>query len=293
VEGDTMHPVNEVLAQTFRDGWRGELSNKKKDGSTFPIWLSTSVVRDEHGTILGLIGITTDITERKRSEQALRESRDQLRKLAARLEQTREEERKYIAHEMREEFAQVLSAIKLHMSDFSTKYTHDEEFIAGVTELSGFIDLAIESVRKISSQLRPGVLDLLGLTAAIEWHAREISRLFNIRCDVDVPKGKIYFPEQSPIILFRMLQDALKNVVDHAQATHVQIQLRVDGAYGELRIEDNGKGMSEEQLKSTSSIGLVLLKERALSLGGSAEFKTTVGKGTTIVIRVPLSQEMH
>jgi PAS domain S-box-containing protein len=419
---ETMPPVEEVSMQTLKDGWQGELINRRKDGSTFPIWLSTSAVRDENGMLLGLIGITTDITQRKRAEEALqeseeryrtlitnqeegiaivdlkeyfvftnpagerifgvspgtlvgrnlaefvdpeqmefiaketekrirgerstyemeiklpngerrsilvtgntqfekdgqvvgtfgifhditdhkkaekarkeaetalRESRDQLRKLAARLETTREEERKYIAHEMHEEFAQVLSAIKLHMSDFSVKYSHDKEFVAGVVELSGFIDGVIQSIRKISTQLRPGVLDLLGLTAAIEWQAKEFSKQYNIACDIDVPQERIQLQEQSSIILFRVLQDALKNVADHAQASQVFIRLITDEEYVELQIEDNGKGMTKEQLKSNSSIGFVLLKERALSIGGRAEIRTIKGKGTLVLIRVPLSR---
>jgi signal transduction histidine kinase len=156
-------------------------------------------------------------------------------------------------------------------------------------EVSGFIDEAIQSVRKISTDLWPGVLDLLGLTTAIEWQAKEFSKQFKIACNVDVPPKGVHLPEQSSIILFRMLQDALKNVAEHAQASSVQIRLNVDVENVELTVEDNGKGISEEQMNSPSSIGLVLLKERALSIGGSAEIKTIEGKGTTVFIRTPRS----
>ncbi|MGD0037641.1 MAG: PAS domain S-box protein [Bacteroidota bacterium] len=294
---ETLPPVDEILTATLMKGWQGELINRRKDGSTFPIWLSTSVVRDENGNPLGLVGVTTDITERKQAEKAqkeaeaaLRESRDQLRKLTARLETVREKERKYIAHEMREEFGQILSAIKLHMSNFSRRYSYDKVFVAELTELFGFIDGAIQSVQKISTDLRPGVLDLLGLSAAIEWQAKEFSKQYKIACSVDVPKEKVRLQEQSPIILFRILQDALRNVAEHAQASNVIIRLHVDAQYLELQIEDNGRGMSEEKLKSPSSIGFVLMKERALSIGGSAEIKAIEGKGTIVLIRIPLSR---
>ena len=419
---ETLPPVDEILTATLESGWQGELMNRKKDGTTFPIWLSTSVVRDENGMPLALIGITTDITERvnaekarqeaqealrtseeyfrevienvsdiifvvdrrgiikytspsiervlgypakedvgknafqfihpsdarrslvvfwkavrlkegslhdtfcivhkdgserfleglgknlldhpsiagfimivhdvtenRRAEAALRESRDQLRVLAARLETIREKERKYIAHEMHEEFGQILSAIKIQMSNFGRRYSQDEVFVAGIDELSGFIDDAIQSVRKISTDLWPGVLDLLGITTAVEWQAQEFSKQYKIACSVDVPTKTVHLPEQSSIILFRMLQDALKNVAEHAHASSVQIRLNVDAEYVELTVEDNGKGISEKQLNSPSSIGIVLLKERALSIGGTAEIKSKEGKGTSVLIRVPRS----
>jgi len=243
----------------------------------------------DHPSIAGFIMIVHDVTENRRAEAALRESRDQLRKLTVRLETVREKERKYIAHEMHEEFGQILSAIKIQMSGFARKYSQDKVFVSDMREVSGFIDEAIQSVRKISTDLWPGVLDLLGLTTAIEWQAKEFSKQFKIACNVDVPPKGVHLPEQSSIILFRMLQDALKNVAEHAQASSVQIRLNVDVENVELTVEDNGKGISEEQMNSPSSIGLVLLKERALSIGGSAEIKTIEGKGTTVFIRTPRS----
>ena len=420
---ETLPPVDEILTATLLGGWQGELINRRKDGSTFPIWLSTSVVHDENGMQLGLIGITTDITERKQAEHVrkeaevalraseeffrevienssdiiiivdrlgnlkyvspsierflgyhpgelvgksafhfihpsdipraivdfgkailtrnisipntfriihkdgsnrvleglgknlldhpsiagflmnvhdvtenrkaeteLRESRDQLRILTVRLETIREKERKYIAREMHEEFGQILSAIKMQMSNFSRKYSHDKAFVAGIMELSGIVDAAIQSVQKISMDLRPGVFDLLGLNAAIEWLAKDFSNQYKIACSVDVPKEEIKLEEQSSIILFRLLQDALKNVADHAQASQVRICLMMGAEYVELQIDDNGIGMSEEQLKSPSSIGFVQMKERALSIGGSAEINTMEGKGTTVVIRIPFER---
>jgi PAS domain S-box-containing protein len=244
----------------------------------------------DHPSIAGFMMNVHDVTENRKAEAALRQSRDQLRSLTARLETVREKERKYIAHEMHEEFGQILSAIKIQMSEFARKYSHDEKFVSEVAELSGFIDAAIHSVRKISTELRPGVLDLLGLTAAIEWQAKEFSKQFQIACSVDMPKEAVRLQERISIILFRIFQEALKNVADHAQASHVHIHLHVDAEHVELVVEDNGKGISEEQLKSPSSIGFVRMKERALSIGGSAEIKATKGKGTSVLIRIPLSR---
>jgi signal transduction histidine kinase len=133
-------------------------------------------------------------------------------------------------------------------------------------------------------------LDLLGLNAAIQWQAKEFSKQYKIVCSVDVPNEKVRLGEQSSIILFRILQEALKNVADHAFASSVYIRLLVDAENVELRIDDNGIGISEEQLKSSSSIGFVQMKEQALSIGGSAEIKQRDGKGTTVVIRIPLSK---
>jgi PAS domain S-box-containing protein len=239
-------------------------------------------------SIAGFLMNVHDVTENRKAEAALRESRDQLRLLTARLETNRENERKFIAHEMHEEFEQILSAIKIQMSSISKKYSHDEEFVAKISELSGFIDAAIQSVQKISMNLRPGVFDLLGLNAAIEWLVKDFSKQQKIAYTVNVPKEGVLLEEQSSIILIRLLQDALKNVAEHAQATSVHIDLRQDAEYVELQIEDNGKGMSDMQLKSPSSIGFVQMKERALSIGGHVEIKTKIGRGTTVMIRIPI-----
>jgi signal transduction histidine kinase len=231
-----------------------------------------------------------DVTENRNAEAALRESRDQLRVLAAHLESVREKERKYIAHEMHEEFGQILSAVKLQLSQLSRMYSHDEAYVARVNEVFGFIDTAIQSVRKISTDLWPGVLDLLGLTTAIEWHVKEFSKQEGIECNVVVPAEKIILPEQKSIILFRMLQDALKNVAEHAQASSVAVRLTIDAEFVELMVKDNGKGISEEQLHSPSAIGFVLLKERALSIGGNAVIQSSEGQGTTVLIHIPNAQ---
>jgi len=168
----------------------------------------------DHPSIAGFLMNVHDVTENRKAETELRESRDQLRILTVRLETIREKERKYIAREMHEEFGQILSAIKMQMSNFSRKYSHDKAFVAGIMELSGIVDAAIQSVQKISMDLRPGVFDLLGLNAAIEWLAKDFSNQYKIACSVDVPKEEIKLEEQSSIILFRLLQDALKNVAD-------------------------------------------------------------------------------
>ena len=244
----------------------------------------------DHPSIAGFLMNVHDVTENRKAEAALRESRDQLRILTDRLETIREKERKYIAHEMHEEFGQILSAIKIQMSEFARKYAHDKAFVAEVTELSGFVNTAIQSVRKISTELRPGVLDLLGLTAAIEWQASEFSKQYRMKCNVDIPQEEIRLPERISIILFRILQEALKNVADHAQASLVHIHLRMDEEFVTLEVEDNGKGMSEERLKHPSSIGFVQMKERALSVGGTAEIKGRKGKGTTVVIQIPIAE---
>jgi PAS domain S-box-containing protein len=244
----------------------------------------------DHSSIGGFLMNVHDVTEKWKADAALRESRDQLRILAARLETVREKERKHIAHEMHEEFGQILSAIKLQMSGLSKRYSRDDVYVAGVNELLGFIDEAIHSVRKISTELRPGVLDLLGLTVAIEWQAKEFTKQFNIACSVDVPKESIPLEEKSSLILFRILQDALKNVAEHAQATHVRVHLRADAERVELLIEDNGIGVSEEQLKNPSSFGFVLMKERAISIGGTAEIKTAEGNGTAVLIHIPVHE---
>jgi signal transduction histidine kinase len=133
-------------------------------------------------------------------------------------------------------------------------------------------------------------LDLLGLNAAIKWQAEEFSKQYQIACSVDLPKIEVQLPEGTSIILFRMLQDALKNVADHAQASNVHICIRVDAEYMELQIEDDGKGISEEQMNNLSSTGFVLMKERALSIGGNVEISGSKGKGMAVLIRIPVAR---
>ena len=229
--------------------------------------------------------LSAELAERALTEQRLRSSEENLRALAAHLQSVREEERIHIAREIHDELGQALTGLKFDINALA-KGCEDAEVIRRTQGLGVAIDRIINSVRRISSGLRPEVLDEIGLSAALEWQGREFSRRTGIRCLVDIEEG---FPDpdkaQSTAI-FRMFQELLTNVARHANATRVTAHL-TDGEKIVLRVEDNGRGIDQKLLENPRSLGLMGLRERALALGGTIEFEGIEGQGTKVRVTIP------
>lgn len=217
---------------------------------------------------------------------------DQLRALTHRLQHAREEEAARIAQELHDELGQELSVLKLELERIrkilapaETSQAHRATSL--IDEVGSKVDAAVQSVRRISSELRPGVLDRLGLVAGLEWLLREFERRAAIATElVTNVVGERVHPDVSTA-LFRITQEVLTNVVRHAQATHVRTEL--DESEGELvlRIRDDGKGFDQRTTEHVPSLGLLGISERAARLGGSLEIKSSPGQGTLIVVTVP------
>jgi signal transduction histidine kinase len=231
-----------------------------------------------------------DRTQRQRAEEKLRRSLDQLRALTNYLQYVREEERTRIAREVHDELGQALTGLKLDLSWLSTrlgkKGTKVEQEKAKT--MVAHIDTTIQTVRRIATELRPGILDGLGLVAAIEWQANEFQSRTGIPCVVTSALSDAQWDQDFSTVFFRIFQETLTNIIRHAQATRVEVKLAEQDGQLVLTVADNGRGISEEEISNTRSIGLVGMKERAMLIGGDVVLHGAPGQGTTVTARAPL-----
>jgi signal transduction histidine kinase len=234
--------------------------------------------------------INSDITERKRGEESLVLQKEQLRALAERLQWVREEDRKRVARDLHDQIGQILTAIKMDMTWMIRHLPESEgEVLARLTESIQLINDGVKSVRTICSGLRPGVLDDLGLAAAIEWQASEFAARNGIRCEVSVPAVDLHLDGDRATAAFRIFQECLTNVIRHAQAESVRVSLCQEEENILLVVEDDGIGFCESDLlNSLGSLGLLGMKERAQFCGGDVQISSLPGHGTTVAVRVPV-----
>ena len=261
---------------------------RRPDGTTYWVKDSARVVRDAEGKVLYYEGSLEDITERVRAEEELRQSREQLRRLADYLQTARERERARIAREIHDEFAQALTALKMDLS-WLVKRLPDElpALREKADSMSELIDRTVETTRRVITELRPGLLDSLGLTAAIEWQAEEFAQRTGIECQLHgVGRDIVLHPDLATAI-FRIFQEALTNVTRHAEATRVVVWLEASPDEVMLVVRDDGKGIAEGQVSDSGSLGLAGMRERAASWGGTVTFEGVPGQGTTVTVRMP------
>jgi PAS domain S-box-containing protein len=239
----------------------------------------------------GAVIISQDITERKRTEKEQISSHEQLRALAARLQFVREEERTQIAREIHDELGQELAGLKMDLSWLKRKLPKREKLLVEKTQsMLKFADTTIQSVRKISTQLRPGVLDDLGLLAAIEWQTQDFRDRTGIKCELNSSVEDVELDRDRSTAVFRIFQETLINVVRHAKATRIIVNVDEDAGNLILRVKDNGRGITESEISNLKSLGLLGMRERALLFGGEVKISGIPGKGTTVTVTIPLKQ---
>jgi two-component system, NarL family, sensor histidine kinase UhpB len=264
----------------------------RKDGNR--IWVSVNAisVRDAKGKLLYYEGIIEDITERKRSEEELKRSREQLRYLSAHLESAREKERMYIAREIHDELGQILTTMKMDLRWLCSKINADQRpMLSRIYSITDLVDIAVKTVQRISAELRPRFLDDLGLVAAVEWQIEEFRNHTGIRCEL-VCTPEDMNPEQDiSTALYRILQETLTNIVRHARATLVKVCLKQSAETAILEVRDNGKGITEDQIASPKSYGLTGIRERVYLLGGDIRITGMHERGTTVFVNIPLKRE--
>jgi PAS domain S-box-containing protein len=267
-------------------------------GMDYRIVLPDGTIRDVHdvvypvgdssGKVVERYGVVMDVTGRKRAEEALQRSRDQLRALAARIQRVQEEERTRLAREIHDELGQILTGIKIGLKSLLDRPPqHQEERTRRFQALIELIDGAFDSVRTISAELRPGMLDDLGLVAAVEWAAREFASRTQMKLALELPPKDLTVSPEIATAFFRILQEALTNIARHAEATELDVHLADEQLGLRLKVHDNGKGFQEAQPVTVGSLGILGMRERALLLGGQLTIRSSPSEGTTVTAWIP------
>jgi PAS domain S-box-containing protein len=248
-----------------------------------PEWSNT-------GTVVGVIAFGRDITAFRHYEQAIEESRAQLRGLAAKNEKVREEERRYIAREVHDELGQILTGLQLNISVLEHLVKrHSLPLREHLQETKLLMDKALSVARNVATALRPAVLDM-GIVSALDWLTGRYSTNTGIQCEVDITDDEIKLDENQAIALFRIVQEALTNVSRHAKASQVDISLAQVADDYVLKIRDNGLGF-DISVKKMDSFGVVGMRERALMLDGTVTINSSPGNGTEINVRIPVNKK--
>ena len=230
-----------------------------------------------------VIAVLTSMVDR------LQQSFEQLRALGTRLQTVREEERGRIAREIHDDLGQALTAIKIALSSLVLDLPEEYRSTKRVQAIVGLIDQAIVSVRRIATELRPAILDGLGLVAAVEWAAEEFEARTGTKCQLNLPPDPLRIDPVRATAVFRILQEALTNVARHSNATQIDVRLAIDNGRLTLEVHDNGVGADEERLSSHESLGVMGMQERAVLLGGEFTIRAEPDQGTFIKVRIPLS----
>ncbi|MFZ0534904.1 MAG: GAF domain-containing protein [Anaerolineales bacterium] len=221
----------------------------------------------------------------------LKESSKQLQALAANLELAREEERMRIARELHDQLGQALTAMKYDLAWLADRLGQKDATLAQKAEtVTAQMDTMIKTVRRIATELRPGMLDDLGLAASIEWQAHDFEKRTGIVCAVSVPAEDLHLNRGQSVALFRIFQEALTNVERHASAQHIEVSLTTTPEALTLRIHDDGRGIQAQEIDGLDSLGLLGMRERMKRLGGTFDIRGIPGEGTIITVSIPIKQ---
>jgi two-component system, NarL family, sensor histidine kinase UhpB len=282
---------------TGRRGWRRLFDaghshsityERRLDGTPFWVEGDYMCFYDATGRITGHCGVQRDVTDRTLAAEELERSRAELRALSARLQSTREEERTRMAREIHDVLGQALTALKMDLAWLEERPNEagTGPLKLGEHSISARIDETMEIVRRLASELRPSVLDQLGLDAAIEWLVRDSAKRTGIAVTLQVDEISP-LPGEIASHAFRIIQEALTNVTRHSKATLVHVSLRRMTGRILLTVEDNGVGIEPQSLSGLRSLGLVGMRERAVACGGSLIVSGAPGR-TTIAVTIPV-----
>jgi signal transduction histidine kinase len=201
----------------------------------------------------------------------------------------REEERTRIARRIHDDFGQAMTALKIDLSWLNKKLSNKQNLLREkLQSMDALVSETIETVHNVSEDLRPGILDDFGLPAAIEWQAEEFQKRTGMRCKTSVPSEDFDLSKEKSTNLFRIVQESLTNVIRHANAKRVEINLTLENGLLELEIVDNGKGISQEAISRPTSYGLMGIKERVHSMKGEVTISGTPNAGTHIIVKIPI-----
>ena len=260
---------------------------RRKDGTDIECMVSASRI-GESLKEKNIVITYEDITEREKAKNELEHSREQLRNLSIHLQSVREKESARIARELHDELGQLLTALNMDLVMLGKKIPRDQVALLERAESSiKLVDMTMNTLKRIYMDLRPGMLDHLGLAAAIRWQAGEFQKRSGIPCRLTIEPEEISIDADFSTAIFRILQETLTNIMRHAEATKVRVNLKKTKKNIDLVVRDNGKGISEEELRKINSFGLIGIRERAYSWGGTVMISGQTGKGTIVKVHIP------
>jgi two-component system sensor histidine kinase UhpB len=293
LSGERLKTYKQQIARR-KKGEQGsyEIALERKDGRKVFVFVSANPLFNEDGNYKGSIAVLTDITNIRLAEQELKKSREQLRDLSLHLQSIIEDGRKQLAREIHDELGQFLTALKMDLAWLSKRLPKDhkdQELLLDKTKsMSTLIEKTMKYVQRLSSELRPGLLDDLGLVPAMEWQAQEFEKRAKIRCEMSLDSEEIDLDQDLSTVIFRIYQEALTNVARHAQATKVKVSLREKNGTLTLKIKDNGKGITKDKIYAPESLGMIGMRERISPWQGQVRITGTKDKGTTLTVTLPL-----
>jgi len=263
--------------------WTGELINKKKDGSLYTDEMTITPLKNKNGEITNFIAIKQDITERKQAEDDLERYRSQLERFSERLENTLDEERKRISRELHDELGQLLTVLKFDLSWLAlNSRMKDKQLSDKLESMEGTMSQALASVKRISKELRPPQLDALGIIGAIQLDLNQMERKVGLITHLKIEPAEFVLDKQLSIAIYRVCNEILTNVARHARAKSVSILLTKTHEAVDLKVQDDGQGITKRELEGTKSLGIVGMRERVRQWRGTLTINGCKGKGTTV-----------
>ncbi len=259
---------------------------KRKDGKTRLLAWSCRGLKDSAGNVVGAISSARDITEIKEREFELDRSKKQLEELNLYLQKIREEERRLIARELHDELGQALTAVKIDLGTLKLSIDDKKSLKQKIEKISTLVSESIGTVKRLTSELRPHILDDLGLITAIEWYTTEYKERTGIKMKLNIDKN-ITLEKDHELVIFRILQESLTNIARHSKAENVEISFSKKHEAIILEVTDNGMGLPSTDQKKTKSFGLLNMKERAKEIGGNLTIESESNHGTTIRLTIP------
>jgi PAS domain S-box-containing protein len=293
---DHIHPMDKerVLKEMdllFKDGRHFfEYRFMLKDGSYTWMYDESRLIYDSNGKPLEMIGYWIKINERKQAEEKIKQTNEQLRLLTTHLQKIREEERKRIGREIHDDLGQQLTAIKMDVAWVDKKIPAETTLIKSkLKNIITLLDGSNQSIRRILTELRLGILDDYGLLEALDWHGRQFAANTGIQVTISTNESEIKLSEPIAICLFRVYQEALTNISKHAHADKAIVSINISDETIFMKISDNGKGFDDHSEIKRASFGILGMKERVHSVKGNFDLSSEHGTGTKVSITIPLT----